>query len=117
MLLAAAGIVAVPASTALASPRQPSVSLSPLEQGVLGDINALRLSHHLPTLQLSSALTDAARAHSQEMEADGYFAHTSYDGMAFWKRIQRFYPPRAGATGRSARTSCGHRRASTHKVR
>jgi uncharacterized protein YkwD len=90
-LLAVAGIVAVPAPAALASPRQPSISLSPLEQGVLGDINALRLSYHLPTLQLSPALTDAARAHSQEMETDGYFAHSSYDGTAFWKRIQRFY--------------------------
>jgi uncharacterized protein YkwD len=90
-LLAVAGIVAVPASAALASPRQPSVSLSSLEQGVLSDINALRASHHLATLRLSPALTDAARAHSQEMEADGYFAHTSYDGTAFWKRIQRFY--------------------------
>jgi len=90
-LLAVAGIAAVPASAALASPRQPSVSLSSLEQGVLSDINALRASHHLPTLRLSPALTDAARAHSEEMETDGYFAHSSNDGMAFWKRIQRFY--------------------------
>ena len=26
------------------------------------------------------------------MEADGYFAHNSFDGTAFWKRIQAFYP-------------------------
>jgi len=90
-LLAVAGLAAVPASAALASPRQPSVSLSPLEQGVLADINALRASHDLPALRLSTALTDAARAHSQEMETDGYFAHSSSDGTAFWKRIQRFY--------------------------
>jgi uncharacterized protein YkwD len=90
-LLAVAGIVAVPAPAALASPRQPSVSLSSLELGVVADINALRASHHLPTLQLSPALTDAARAHSQEMETDGYFAHSSDNGTAFWKRIQRFY--------------------------
>lgn len=90
-LLAVAGAVVASSSAALAAPRHPAVSLSPLEQGVLGDINALRASHGLPTLQLSTALTDAARTHSQEMEADGYFAHNSYDGTAFWKRIQRFY--------------------------
>ena len=26
------------------------------------------------------------------MEADGYFAHDSVDGTAFWRRIQVFYP-------------------------
>jgi len=26
------------------------------------------------------------------MLADGYFAHESADGSAFWKRIARFYP-------------------------
>lgn len=91
-LLAVAGVAIVPAPAALGSPRQPSASLSPLEQGVLADINALRTAHNLPALRLSAALTDAARAHSQEMETDGYFAHSSFDGTAFWKRIQRFYP-------------------------
>ncbi len=91
-LLAVAGIAAVPAQTALGSPRQPSASLSSLELGVVADINALRASHHLATLRLSPALTDAARAHSQQMETDGYFAHSSYDGTAFWKRIEAFYP-------------------------
>ena len=91
-LLAAAGIAAALASAASGSPRTPSASLSPLERGVLADINALRASRHLPVLRLSPELTDAARAHSQEMETDGYFAHDSHDGTAFWKRIQQFYP-------------------------
>jgi uncharacterized protein YkwD len=91
-LLAAVGIAAASAPSALSAQRQPSVSLSSLELGVLADINALRTSHHLAALQLSPALTDAARSHSQEMETDGYFAHNSFDGTAFWKRIQRFYP-------------------------
>jgi uncharacterized protein YkwD len=85
----------VAASAALgapAQPRQPASSLSSLEQGVLVDINAFRTAHHLVPLRLSAALTQSAREHSQQMASDGYFAHESADGSAFWKRIQRFYP-------------------------
>lgn len=77
---------------AAATPRGAAVSLSPLERGVLVDINALRAQHHLQPLRLSPALTEAACAHSEEMETDGYFAHDSFDGTAFWKRVRRFYP-------------------------
>jgi uncharacterized protein YkwD len=92
MLLAVAGMALLAIPGALASPRNPAASLSSLERGVLTDINALRASHNLPTLRLSASLTDAARAHSVEMETDGYFEHNSFDGTAFWKRIQSFYP-------------------------
>lgn len=90
-LLAAAGAAACLVSGASAAPRHPAASLSALERGVYADINTLRISHDLPALRLSGSLTDAARAHSQEMETDGYFAHNSFDGTLFWKRIQRFY--------------------------
>jgi uncharacterized protein YkwD len=80
------------AAAAPATPTQPAATLSSLEQGVLTDINAFRVSHHLVPLRLSTALTQAARSHSVQMETDGYFAHDSYDGTAFWKRIQIFYP-------------------------
>jgi len=83
---------AIAASSALAAPSRPGVALSSLEQGVLTDINAFRAAHHLSPLRLSPSLTAAARSHSAQMEADGYFAHNSYDGTAFWKRIQAFYP-------------------------
>jgi uncharacterized protein YkwD len=79
------------ATSALAAPGRPGVGLSPLERGVLTDINAFRVSHHLAALRLSPQLTAAAVAHTQEMAADGYFAHPSADGSAFWKRIQGFY--------------------------
>jgi uncharacterized protein YkwD len=92
VLLAVAGIAALAMPAALAAPGKHRASLSPLEHGVLTEINALRASHHLAALRLSPSLTEAARAHSQEMEADGYFEHNSFDGTAFWKRIQRFYP-------------------------
>jgi uncharacterized protein YkwD len=86
--------VLIAASTAVAAPVQPrraTVSLSALEQGVLADINAFRVQNHLVPLRLSTALTTAARAHSQEMASGGYFAHESADGSAFWHRIQRSY--------------------------
>jgi uncharacterized protein YkwD len=83
---------AVAATAAPAAPSRPGVALSSLEQGVLTDINAFRASHGLAPLKLSASLTAAARSHSVQMETDGYFAHNSFDGTAFWKRIQAFYP-------------------------
>jgi uncharacterized protein YkwD len=85
----AAAAAALPATAAR---NRPTVALTSLEQGVLADINAFRSAHDLAPLRLSVALTAAARVHSQQMEADGYFAHNSVDGTEFWKRIQEFYP-------------------------
>ena len=59
---------------------------------MLVDIDAFRTAHGLASLRLSVPLTAAARSHSLEMEADGYFAHSSHDGQVFWKRIQAYYP-------------------------
>ena len=75
-----------------AAPRRAHVSLTPLESGVLVDINAFRRAHHLQPLRLSVSLSEAAREHTVQMAQDGYFAHTSADGSAFWRRIQSFYP-------------------------
>jgi uncharacterized protein YkwD len=85
-----AGVSAAQASPT--QPRRPAASLSSLEQGVLAAINAFRTQNHLAPLKLSTPLTAAAREHSQQMGVEGYFAHESGDGSAFWKRIQRFYP-------------------------
>jgi uncharacterized protein YkwD len=92
ILLAAALLAAaVAAAAAPAAPSRPTVVLSSLEQGVFADINAFRVAHHLAPLRLSVSLTAAARNHSLQMETDGYFAHDSSNGTAFWKRIQGFY--------------------------
>jgi uncharacterized protein YkwD len=88
-LVAAGSAVAAPAP---ATSHQPAVALSALEQGVLADINAFRVQHNLVPLRLSAALTASSREHSQEMATQGYFAHDSADGSAFWKRIQSVYP-------------------------
>src|SRR3954462_762270 len=91
LLLAAALVSAVGAASATASPRTPAAALSPLESGVLVDINAFRSQHGLARLRLNTKLTAAARAHSTQMAADGYFAHESADGSPFWRRVQSFY--------------------------
>lgn len=69
----------------------PRVALTSLESGVLQQLNAIRVQHHLVPLKLNAELTDSAAAHTREMEQDGYFAHNSADGTVFWKRIQQWY--------------------------
>jgi len=65
--------------------------LTTLNRQVAAAINGFRRSHGLPPLHTSAALNAAARQHSQEMGADGYFDHPSKDGTPFWKRIQSYY--------------------------
>jgi uncharacterized protein YkwD len=80
------------ATSAAAAPVSPAVQLGPLEHGVLADINTFRVAHHLSALRISAPLTTAAVLHTQEMAAQGYFAHESADGQLFWKRIRTYYP-------------------------
>jgi uncharacterized protein YkwD len=68
-----------------------TTELSLLETGVLAQINFIRVQHGLAALRLNADLGEAAEEHSQEMAADGYFQHDSFDGSAFWKRIESFY--------------------------
>ncbi|MFL5950293.1 MAG: CAP domain-containing protein [Gaiellaceae bacterium] len=82
----------VVASPAGASSQQPTTSLSSLEQGVLSQINSVRKEHGLAPLRLSGHLSAAARQHSDEMAARGYFSHDSVNGSSFDKRIARYYP-------------------------
>jgi uncharacterized protein YkwD len=63
-----------------------------LDGSLLVQLNALRARHGLAPLRLSPRLSAAADRHSLEMARDGYFAHESANGSAFWKRVQRFYP-------------------------
>jgi uncharacterized protein YkwD len=91
VLCAAMLVAAAAASGAGATSRAPASALSPLESSVLADINAFRAQHGLTRLGLNASLTHAAQAHSQQMAKDGYFAHESVDGTAFWKRVASFY--------------------------
>jgi uncharacterized protein YkwD len=89
-LLLVAGAFIVP-SVATPSASRAHPRLSTLESGVLHQLNAIRAGHGLQALKPSAALTAAAVAHTREMGAQGYFAHDSHDGTAFWKRIGRWY--------------------------
>ena len=80
------------ASPAGATADRPTTAMSALEQGVLSDINSLRAQHGLGPLRISSRLSAAARQHSSEMAARGYFSHDSLNGSSFDKRISRYYP-------------------------
>ena len=92
-----AALTAVVAPTALSAGSSSRVTLTSLESGVLGQLNAIRRQHNLVPLRLNARLTLAAEQHSREMGEDGYFEHTSVDGTAFWKRIGKWYP--AGGYG------------------
>ncbi len=64
-----------------------------LESQVLVELNAIRREHGLVPLRISRPLTTAADSHSRAMGTFGFFAHSSRDGSAFWKRVQRYYGP------------------------
>jgi uncharacterized protein YkwD len=52
-------------------------------------INQERINNELPTLTLQSALTAAARGHSQDMACNGFFSHIGSDGSTSWDRVSR----------------------------
>lgn len=58
---------------------------------VVAAINGVRAARSLPPLRLSRELGAAAADHSREMGRRGYFAHKSFDGTRFWRRIARYY--------------------------
>jgi uncharacterized protein YkwD len=70
---------------------RPRSSMQTLEAGVLQQINAFRRAHGFVPLRLSAKLSLAARQHTAEMAARGYFSHTSADGSKFDRRIARYY--------------------------
>ena len=65
-------------------------SMQALDAGVLVQLNAIRSSHGLVPLKLNASLSSAAEGHSAQMVEDGYFAHESFDGSPFWKRLATY---------------------------
>jgi uncharacterized protein YkwD len=94
LAVSAGGILAASATATTRS----ETSLRGLNHNVLAAVNTFRSEHHLGRLRESRALDRSARAHSLEMGKDGYFAHPSADGTAFWRRIQRYYVARNYST-------------------
>lgn len=94
LLVALAGALAAP--LALPAAAQPAharaqATVSSLDEGVLQQLNGIRLLHGLVPLRLDTQLTASAEAHSAQMGFDGYFEHRSANGTAFWRRIQHWY--------------------------
>jgi len=85
-----AGVLAAPAG---AKTHRHTASLNSLSRGVLAQVNQLRRAHGLVPLTLATGLNAAASQHSREMAARGYFAHESFDGSTFDKRVARYYRP------------------------
>jgi uncharacterized protein YkwD len=81
------------AKSAVATTRG-ETQLATLNNQVLAAINTLRVQHHLVPLAESPGLARSAQQHSLEMGADGYFAHPSAGGTAFWKRIKHYFGSR-----------------------
>jgi uncharacterized protein YkwD len=91
LLAALVAAAAIPlAASATAAPRSNSVRA--LQSDLLVQLNDFRRVHGLVPFRLSSSLSRAARQHSSEMAARGYFSHSSEDGSRFDRRIARFYP-------------------------
>ena len=95
VVLAVLALLSVGASgaTAAGNPVRTLSAASKLESQVLIELNTIRRSHGLVPLRLSSPLSSAAESHSRAMGKFGFFSHSSRDGSAFWKRVQRFYGP------------------------
>jgi uncharacterized protein YkwD len=94
--LAAALVVLAAALVAPAALPAGQGTRSSLASGLLAQVNAVRAEHHLAPLKANARLEASASQHTQEMLADGYFAHESADGTTFWTRIARWYAPKGG---------------------
>jgi len=97
-LSVAAGLAALVATGFLAASARATSrsekSMLAMNHQVLAAVNRFRAAHGLARLHESPALDRAARQHSLQMGRDGYFAHTSADGTAFWRRIRRYFSAR-----------------------
>jgi uncharacterized protein YkwD len=88
---------AVPIATSAGAASAPGTdSMRALQADLLVQINDFRRARGLVPFRPSSKLTLAARQHSSEMAARGYFSHNSADGSRFDRRIARFYPVTRG---------------------
>ena len=61
------------------------------ERRLAATINATRKQYGLRTLQLVPGLMRSAGKHSLQMAVQGYFAHSSPNGVSFIARVRSFY--------------------------
>src|SRR5262245_55407513 len=93
LLVCGLALLAAAVVPAVAHPATGSrTTVGTLENGVLAELNDIRVAHGLRPLRLSRPLAAAARQHTFEMLDDGYFEHDSANGDQFWQRLERYYP-------------------------
>ena len=80
------------AASALATGKLRAEPPVAVRSGARGRERVPRCARPRSAERVPSALDRSARQHSLEMGRDGYFAHPSADGTAFWKRIRHYYP-------------------------
>jgi uncharacterized protein YkwD len=86
--LAAAAAVAGP-DPAVASVCPAAEKVRPLAVTTLCLVNQARARNRIPPLRIDPRLVRAARRHSRDMVARGYFSHTSPQGLSSSERIAR----------------------------
>jgi len=85
-------------STAATARAERVTDLPLLERQLLAAINAFRHQQGLGPLRASAGLASAAREQSFSMAQHGFFAHESFGGSPFWRRVESKYPrPTAGS--------------------
>jgi uncharacterized protein YkwD len=86
-----------PPPTAPATTRPTPAPAPSLGEQVVALANAARAEAGCDPLRIDARLTAAAQAHSDDMAAQDYFAHTSLDGRSAWDRmLAAGYPRPAG---------------------
>lgn len=82
-------------------PSPPTTSPAPtradIETEVVTLANEARKANGCAPLEIDDRLVEAARAHSEDMAANGYFSHDSLDGSSFADRIVAAGYPRPAA--------------------
>lgn len=84
-------VVALALVPSVAAAPAETTTLPSFEQTLLKEINATRAAYGLSQFSLSPALQSAARAHSAEMLARGFFDHRSPDGTSMPDRVKKHY--------------------------
>ena len=96
LVLLAVPAAVVPASAATTT-KAATQRDGALEQGILREVNRLRLARGLRALTISTPLQAAATFQSRDMLERGYFDHDQPGGASFGARLKRFYALTGGS--------------------
>lgn len=84
----AAPIVVPTATPAPYNPTPPTTNISQIEQDIFRLTNEQRVQNGLSPYVLDNAISAVARAHSKDMSARNFFAHTNPDGVDPFQRMR-----------------------------